>query len=56
MEYKSASFYECCMMLCPWLRFGRNFDRYKGREEPGAKSVRMVYFASESVMGGVRKR
>ena len=22
-----------------------------GREEPGAKSVRMVYFATESVMG-----
>ena len=27
-----------------------------GREEPGAKSVRMVYFATESVTGRVRKR
>ena len=27
-----------------------------GREEPGANSVRMMYFATESVMGRVRKR
>ena len=25
-----------------------------GREEPGAKSVRMVHFATESIMGRVR--
>ena len=27
-----------------------------GREEPGAKSVRMLHFATESVMGSVRTR
>ena len=28
----------------------------KHNEEPGPKSIRMVYFATESVMGRVRKR
>ena len=51
-EYKSASFYGCYMTLCPWLRFGRKLEVYG----PRAKSVRMVYFATESVVGRVRKR
>ena len=52
-ECESASFYGCYMTLCPWLRFGRNA---MGHEEPGAKLVRTVDFATESVMGCARKR
>ena len=54
-EYESRSFYGCYMTSCPWLRFGRKLKGL-GREKPGAKSVRMVYFATEGVMGRVRKR
>ena len=54
-EYESASCYGCYMTSCPWLRFRRKSKGY-GREEPEAKSVRMVNFATESVMGRVRKR
>ena len=27
-EYESASFYGCCMTLCPWLRLGRKLKSY----------------------------
>ena len=54
-EYESASFYGCYTTLCSWSRFGRNFKVYEPLRA-GAKSVRMVYFATESVMGRVRKR
>ena len=40
----------------PWLKFGRKLKGCVGREEPRAKTVRMVYFLTESDMGHVRKR
>ena len=49
-EHESASLCGCDMTLCPSLRFGRKLKGY-GRQEPGAKSVRIVYLATESVMG-----
>ena len=27
-QYESASFYGCCMTLCPWLRFSRKLKGY----------------------------
>ena len=42
--------------VVPMVEIRSEIEKAMGREEPGAKSARMVYFATESGMGHVRNR